>query len=101
MDGWIRTLDFIHTHTNMYTHTQTHWDINSFHSFLEWNLAIHDNRDGLGGHYTEWKRRAKNTLAPWCEELTHLKRPWCCERLRAGREGDDRGWDGWITSATG
>ena len=35
----------------------------------------------------------------WCEELTHLKRPWCWERLRAG-EGDDRGWDGWITSPT-
>ena len=29
-------------------------------------------------------------------ELTHLKRPWCWERLRAGGEGDDRGWDGWI-----
>ena len=29
-------------------------------------------------------------LATWCKELTHLKRPWCCERLKAG-EGDDRG----------
>ena len=33
-----------------------------------------------------------NTLANWCEELTHLKRPWCWKRLRAG-EGDNRGWD--------
>ena len=33
-----------------------------------------------------------------CEELTHLKRPWCWERLRAGGEGDDRGWDGWMAS---
>ena len=39
-------------------------------------------------------------LATWCEELTHWKRPWCWERLRAGREGDDRGWDGWMTSST-
>ena len=31
-----------------------------------------------------------NTLATWCEELTHLKRLWCRERLRAGGEGDDR-----------
>ena len=31
-----------------------------------------------------------NTLANWCEELTHLKRPWCWERLRAGGEGDNR-----------
>ena len=28
------------------------------------------------------------------------KRPWCWERLRAGREGCDRGWDGWIASST-
>ena len=31
---------------------------------------------------------------------SHLKRPWCCERLRAGGEGDDRGWDGWVVSPT-
>ena len=40
------------------------------------------------------------TLATWCEELTHLKRPWCWERLRAGGEGGDRGWDGWMASLT-
>ena len=28
-----------------------------------------------------------NTLATWCEELTHLKRPWCWERLKV-REGE-------------
>ena len=39
-----------------------------------------------------------NTLATWCKELTHLKRPWCWERLKAGGEGDNRGWDGTITS---
>ena len=31
---------------------------------------------------------------------THLKRPWCQERLRAEREGDDRGWDSWMASPT-
>ena len=41
-----------------------------------------------------------NTLATWCEELTHLKRPWCWERLTAGGEGDDKGWDGWMASLT-
>ena len=40
-----------------------------------------------------------NTLATWREEMTHWKRPWCWERLKAG-EGDDRGWDGWIASPT-
>ena len=41
-----------------------------------------------------------NTLATWCEELTHWKRPWCWERLQAGGEGDNRGWDGWMASPT-
>ena len=40
------------------------------------------------------------TLATWCEELTHWKRPWCWEGLGAGGEGDDRGWDGWMASPT-
>ena len=39
-------------------------------------------------------------LATWCEELTHWKRPWCWERFRAGGEGDNRGWDGWMASPT-
>ena len=41
-----------------------------------------------------------STLTTWCEELTHWKRPWCWERLKAGGEGDDRGWDGWMASLT-
>ena len=39
-------------------------------------------------------------LATWCEELTHLKRPWCWERLRAGgevtTEDEMVGWHHWI-----
>ena len=38
------------------------------------------------------------TLAISC--LTHLKRPWCWERSRAGEEGCDRGRDGWMASLT-
>ena len=34
------------------------------------------------------------------QELTHWKRPWCRERLKAGGEVDDRGWDGWMASLT-
>ena len=40
-----------------------------------------------------------NTLANWCKELTHLRRPWCWERLKEG-EGGDRGWAGWMASTT-
>ena len=42
-----------------------------------------------------------NTLATWWEELTHWKRPWCWERLKAGGKGDDRWWDGWMAWPTG
>ena len=41
-----------------------------------------------------------NILAAWWKELIHWKRPWCWERLKAGREGNDRGWDGWMASPT-
>ena len=41
-----------------------------------------------------------STLATWCEVLTHWKRLWSWEKLRAGGEGDDRGWDGWMASPT-
>ena len=55
----------------------------------------------LGVHwkdrYWSWK---SNTLATSCEELTHWKRLWCWEGLGAGRERDDRGWDGWMASPT-
>ena len=43
---------------------------------------------------------AESPLATWWVEPTHWKRPWCRERLKAGGEGDDRGWDGWRASPT-
>ena len=33
-------------------------------------------------------------------KLTHWKRPWWWKRLKAEGEGDNRGWDGWMTSPT-
>ena len=52
-------------------------------------------------HWNDWCWSWNyNTLAIWCKELTHLKRPWCWERLKAGGEGDNRGWDGWMVSLT-
>ena len=54
-----------------------------------------------GVHWRDWCWSwNSNTLATWCGELTYWKRPWCWERLRAGGEGDDRGWDGWMASLT-
>ena len=58
-------------------------------------------RSVLGVHWKDWCWSwNSNTLATLCKELTHWKRPWCWERLRAGGEGDDRGWDGWMASST-
>ena len=45
----------------------------------------------LNVHWKDWCWSwNSNTLATWCEELTHWKRPWCWEALGAGGEGDDR-----------
>ena len=52
-------------------------------------------------HWKDWCWSwNSNTLATWCKELAHFKRPWCWERLKAGGKGDDRGWDGWMASLT-
>ena len=52
-------------------------------------------------HWKDWCWSwSSSTLATWCEELTYWKRPWCWERLKAGGEADDRGWDGWMASPT-
>ena len=37
---------------------------------------------------------------PDAKKLSHLKRSWLWEGLKAWGEGDDRGWDGWMASAT-
>ena len=56
-------------------------------------------RSVLGVHWKDWCWSwNSNALATSCEELTHLKRLWCWERLRAGGEGDDRGWDCWMAT---
>ena len=54
-------------------------------------------RCSLEGLMWSWN---SNTFVTWCEELTHWKRPWYGEWLRAGGEGDGRGWDGWMASPT-
>ena len=43
---------------------------------------------------------SSNTLATWCKKLTHWKRLWYWERLKAGGEGGNRGWDNWMASPT-
>ena len=48
-------------------------------------LCFINNLENISIRVQSWN---SNTLATWCKELTHLKRPCCWERLRAGGEGD-------------
>ena len=55
----------------------------------------------LNIHWKDWYWSwSSNTLATWCKELTHLKRPWYWERLKVEGEQGDRGWDGLMASST-
>ena len=55
----------------------------------------------LNIHWKDWCWSwSSNPLATWCEELTHWKRPWCWERLKAGGKGTTEdemvGWHHWL-----
>ena len=55
----------------------------------------------LNIHWKDWCWSwNSNTLAIWCKELIHWKRPWCWGRLKVGGEGDKREWDDWMASLT-
>ena len=74
----------------------------SWESFwLHWEQTSQfQKKSTLNIHWKDWCYSwSSNTLASWCEELTHWERPWCWERLKAG-DGDDREWDGCIASLT-
>ena len=68
---------------------------------VPWTARRSNQETNLTIHWKDSCRSwSSNTLATWCEELTHWKRPRCWERLKAGGEGDDGGWDGWMASPT-
>ena len=72
-------------------------------SFLDCKEAkpVNPRKSTLNIHWKDWCWSwSSNTLSTWCEKPTHWKRPWCWERLKAGGEGDNRGWDGLATSLT-
>ena len=42
---------------------------------------------------------SSNTLATWCKEPNHSKRPWCCERTQVEKrvtEDEMVGWHHWL-----
>ena len=63
-----------------------------------WCAAVH-------GITKSWTRLSNGTELNWtelnwCQEPTHWKRSWFWERLKAGGEGNDGGWDDWMASLT-
>ena len=88
-----------------------HWKIDAFELWcwrrllrVPWT-ARRSNQSILkeispGCHWRDWCWSwNSNTLATWCEEPTHWKRPWCWEGLRAGGEGDEDEmveWHHWL-----
>ena len=82
-----------------------HWRIDSFElwcwrrlSRILWTTRRSNQsilkEINLNIHWKDWYWSwNSNTFANWCKKLTFSKRPWCWKRLRAGGEGDDKGWD--------
>ena len=66
----------------------SHWEMQMCSCFADYNCHLFHRRNFLRFYIYV------------CEELTHWKRLWCWEGLRAGGEGDARGWDGWRASLT-
>ena len=49
---------------------------------------------------TDSKAKTPILCSPNAKNWLLRKRPWSWEILKAGEEGDDRGWDGWMASLT-
>ena len=63
--------------------------------------SLSSRKSVLNVHWKDWCWSwNSNTSATWCTELIPCKIPWCWGRLKAGGEGDNRGWDSWIASPT-
>ena len=80
----------------------THWT-NPHHNLRVRYHYFHFTSEvtGTNIHWEDWSWSwSSNILATWSKELTHWKRLWCWERLRARGEGGDRGWDDWMASLT-
>ena len=74
----------------------------ALYNLVQWshssNLKDYSYPDEINSREQKCQVWSSKTLATWCENLTHCKRPWSWERLRAGREGGNRGWDVWMAS---
>ena len=77
-----------------------------------WRRLIRVSRTAKRSNQSIWKEinpecsleglmlKLKLQYLATCEELTHLKRPWCWGRLKLGGQRVHTGWDGWMVSVT-
>ena len=66
-------------------------EIQPVHSKGDQSWVFLGRNDAKAETPTVWPPHAKSWL---------IGRLWCWEGLGAGREGDNRGWDGWMASLT-
>ena len=104
--NWLRCVYvYVHTHiciwiTLLYTWNKHNINYTSIKNFLNICKPINPkgNQSWIFTGGTDAEAEAPILLAT--KEPTHWKRPWCWERLKAGGEGGDRGWEGWMASPT-
>ena len=82
--------------------TELQWSVGQYQVIYHngSHSKVREGRKKFGGRIIVVNQLYSCTLATSWEDLTHWKRLWCWERLGAGGEGDDRGWDGWTASPT-
>ena len=62
---------------------------------------VHPKRDGSWIFIGRTDAKAETPILRPPDAKNWLTgKDWCWERLKVGGEGDDRGWDGWMTSPT-
>ena len=85
-----------------------HWRIDAFEMWSWRRLLRVPWTSGRSNQSIQWVFIGRTDIEAetpilWPPDVTSWlmwKRPWCWERLRAGGEGDDRGWHGWMVSPT-
>ena len=87
--------------------TKNGWHLTVLHlSFHKWSCILQHGCELYLSHvhlFCEFSVQMHCSFLSWGVNfslLNFLYWPWCWERLRAGGEGGDRGWDGWIASLT-
>ena len=112
--GWVTPNAWIQVWSKAYPlHLTPHMLLQTGALFWSWSFHVHAEKHLLFSlwHFNGtticatirslvWSPWNSNPLTTWCKELTPWKRCWCWERLKAGGEGDNWWWDGWMASLT-